>query len=256
MHICICTYIYTYIYVYIWARGSSPHPTAVDWSHLSLAPTLETTHGQNDSFFGQLPYKCYLEKVASVGCWLKICPKLDSRVVTRAQTRPRYGTNAELSVNCLTGTRLVKCAPSVSARWFWECVSWASPRSRQFSFLGSPPKPATPPKVDDHSQERRCKVTWKRKFKLPRREAGPPNHLDDKVDSDQKPVTSPKDAVSLGAFLNWELWSSVQFSVWGKLLRRNVKRFRRGLVFKVHRRLHHSTLGSRVLKKKKKKTIP
>ena len=27
--------------------------------------------------------------------------------------------------------------------------------------------------------------TWKREFKLPWREAGPPNHLDDKVDSDQ-----------------------------------------------------------------------
>ena len=30
-----------------------------------------------------------------------------------------------------------------------------------------------------------CKATWKRKFKLPWREAGPPNHLNDKVDSDQ-----------------------------------------------------------------------
>ena len=31
----------------------------------------------------------------------------------------------------------------------------------------------------------RCKPTWKRKSKLPWREAGPPNHLDDQVDSDQ-----------------------------------------------------------------------
>jgi len=31
----------------------------------------------------------------------------------------------------------------------------------------------------------RCKATWKRKFKLAWREAGPPNHHDDKVDSDQ-----------------------------------------------------------------------
>ena len=30
----------------------------------------------------------------------------------------------------------------------------------------------------------RCKNTWKREFKLPWREAGPPNHLDDGVDSD------------------------------------------------------------------------
>ena len=33
-----------------------------------------------------------------------------------------------------------------------------------------------------------CKATWKREFKLPWREAGPPNHHDDKVDSDQKIV--------------------------------------------------------------------
>ena len=30
-------------------------------------------------------------------------------------------------------------------------------------------------------QEGRCKATWKRRFKLPWREAGPPNHHDDKV---------------------------------------------------------------------------
>ena len=34
-------------------------------------------------------------------------------------------------------------------------------------------------------EEGRCQATWKREFKLPWREAGPPNHLDDKVDSDQ-----------------------------------------------------------------------
>ena len=37
-----------------------------------------------------------------------------------------------------------------------------------------------------------------------------------------------------------------------KLLRRNVKRFRGGLVFKAHRLWYHSTLGSRVMKKKKR----
>jgi len=36
-----------------------------------------------------------------------------------------------------------------------------------------------------------------------------------------------------------------------QLLRRNVKRFRGGLVFKAHRLLHHSSLGFRVIKKKK-----
>ena len=36
--------------------------------------------------------------------------------------------------------------------------------------------------------EDRCKATWKRELKLPWREAGPPNHYDDKVDSDQQVV--------------------------------------------------------------------
>ena len=31
----------------------------------------------------------------------------------------------------------------------------------------------------------RCKATWTREFKLPWHEAGPPNHHDDPVDSDQ-----------------------------------------------------------------------
>ena len=34
-------------------------------------------------------------------------------------------------------------------------------------------------------EEGRYKATWKREFKLPWHEAGPPNHHDDKVDSDQ-----------------------------------------------------------------------
>ena len=36
-----------------------------------------------------------------------------------------------------------------------------------------------------------------------------------------------------------------------QLLSRNVKRFRGGLVFKAHRLLYHSSLGLRVIKKKK-----
>ena len=35
------------------------------------------------------------------------------------------------------------------------------------------------------------------------------------------------------------------------LVRRNVQRFRGGLVFKAHRLLYHSTLGLSVIKKKK-----
>ena len=32
---------------------------------------------------------------------------------------------------------------------------------------------------------REVALTWKKKFKIPWREAGPPNHLDDNVDLDQ-----------------------------------------------------------------------
>ena len=36
-------------------------------SFSSLLSTLETTQGQIYSFFSQLPFKCYLPEVASVG---------------------------------------------------------------------------------------------------------------------------------------------------------------------------------------------
>ena len=41
-----------------------------------------------------------------------------------------------------------------------------------------------------------------------------------------------------------------EFCIDNQLLRRNVKWFRGGLVFKAHRLLFHSTLGLRVIKKK------
>ena len=41
---------------------------------------LEATQGQNNRFFSQLSYKCYLEEVASVGDWLQICPWVIGRV--------------------------------------------------------------------------------------------------------------------------------------------------------------------------------
>ena len=40
----------------------------------------------------------------------------------------------------------------------------------------------------NNSQEGRCEATWKSKFKLPWREARPPYHYEDKLDSDQKVV--------------------------------------------------------------------
>ena len=45
---------------------------------------------------------------------------------------------------------------------------------------------------------------------------------------------------------------TVGLSIEEQLLHRNVKRFRGGLVFKAHRWLYHSTLGSIVIKKKKR----
>ena len=45
------------------------------------ASTLETTQGQIDGFFSQLPHTDHLEEVASVGYWIKICPQLDSTAV-------------------------------------------------------------------------------------------------------------------------------------------------------------------------------
>ena len=41
-------------------------------------------------------------------------------------------------------------------------------------------------------------------------------------------------------------------SIYEQLLHTNMQRFRGGLVFKAHRHLYHSTLGLRVIKKKKK----
>ena len=47
--------------------------------------------------------------------------------------------------------------------------------------------------------------------------------------------------------------SSVQFSVQENILCGNVKWFQGGLVSKAHRRMYHSTLGSRVMQKKREK---
>jgi len=43
------------------------------------------------------------------------------------------------------------------------------------------------------------------------------------------------------------MWHGIANAFKNKLLRRNVKRFRGGLVFKAHRLLYHSTLGLRVI---------
>jgi len=47
---------------------------------LASASTLETTQGQINGFFSQLPHTCHHNRVASVGDCLKICPWVASRV--------------------------------------------------------------------------------------------------------------------------------------------------------------------------------
>jgi len=54
-----------------------PQMTTINTQHSTLPhalsfargshTTLETTQGQMDSFFSQLPFKCYLSEAASVG---------------------------------------------------------------------------------------------------------------------------------------------------------------------------------------------
>ena len=44
------------------------------------------------------------------------------------------------------------------------------------------------PYIANVAEAGRHKAIWKREFKLPWREAGPPNHHDDKVDSDEQVV--------------------------------------------------------------------
>jgi len=59
-------------------------------------------------------------------------------------------------------------------------------------------------------------------------------------------------SVVRGVALPESSWYPPNDNTPGQLLRRNVKRFRGGLVLKAHRLLYHSTLGLRAVKKKKK----
>ena len=82
---------------------------------------LEATQGQINGFFSHLPYKCYLEEMASMGDWFKICPQLESRVDplkmawlshSRTLEHPFYkwGCQDFISHNVLT-------------KWFWKVNS-------------------------------------------------------------------------------------------------------------------------------------
>ena len=57
---------------------------------------------------------------------------------------------------------------------------------------------------------------------------------------------------SLRVFLSLSVGLAVPRGYLPQLLHKKVQRFRGGLVFKAHRLLHHSTLGLKVMKKKKK----
>ena len=52
--------------VHLAVAGEAKNGPVADY-HLEVPSTLEATHGQNDSFFSQLPYKCHQNRVASVG---------------------------------------------------------------------------------------------------------------------------------------------------------------------------------------------
>ena len=83
----IYTYMYIYIRIYIYIpiyikdvdcrRALEPFPT----TRLAAGgSTLETTQGRIGGFFSQLPFKCFLPEVASVGNRFTICPWTASRV--------------------------------------------------------------------------------------------------------------------------------------------------------------------------------
>ena len=75
-------------------------------------------------------------------------------------------------------------------------IAWNSDARHHTSHFGRVKRSSPESYLDRHNQglidleppNRRCKATWKREFKLPWREAGPPYHHDDQVDSDQKVV--------------------------------------------------------------------
>ena len=87
------------------------------------------------------------------------------------------------------GTWAFKCVVCNSSCWACSfispCASLITP-SRLLSFISAT------------CEDGRCKTTWEREFKLPWREAGPPNHHKDKVDSDQQVVNKELSLFTLG----------------------------------------------------------
>ena len=81
---------------------------------------------------------------------------------------------------CMSSMSFSSLARSASRSDIMRCISVLSRSSAALSMCRVVLSLSSIPTC-----EGRHKATWKRKFKLPWREAGPPNHLNDKVDSDQ-----------------------------------------------------------------------
>ena len=90
-------------------------------------------------------------------------------------------------------------------------------------------------------------------YPLAQRRRGPARRL---LEALSEPCVNTPYNVRLSLYLSISLYRAHTFSLAHshtrtQLLRRNVKQFRGGLVFKAHRRVYHSTLGSSILEKVK-----
>ena len=106
--------------------------------------------------------------------------------------RPSIRQGLSIST-CNPRTPLPATLPAIASCWKRLSISTCHPRpvgdarlfQKDFVFLCvlQGHRSMSPPRFQGACG--RCKATWKREFKLPWREAGPPNNHDDKVVSDQ-----------------------------------------------------------------------
>ena len=109
---------------------------------------------------------------------------------------------------------VLRCMDAYNPPHFVCCTA---PPSPALPFCPAPPRlalprlalrPALNPTIShDGSRKVDVRLPGKREFKLPWREAGPPNHRDDKVDSEQQVVN--KELSLMGrVFQRWREWHS------------------------------------------------
>ena len=72
--------IYELLQAALGAGGTIPTIMSDECDKTNAGTALEARQGGNDGSLSQLPCKCYLEEVASLGDRLKICPWVTSRV--------------------------------------------------------------------------------------------------------------------------------------------------------------------------------